>query len=871
MGMPSTEELAQAQAENDEHANSSAASRAAATYFDKFDRNELQEALAATSLDWLLSADDTKLQVDPPSGLISNLSDVNDMKSVFILLPAPVDINDPFELRELHQILRELITCIYILNQTPSLSLETNFDQSTSCQMPACYHDTRIGQLMIAVDYTMKSIWHGSFFPKEKRSKFNERWRQAVNLNTLTGEPETRRSHLLIWKEAGLVDISTDPDYKDAYIQLSTEDKKDSRAAEEKRFFMKHIDDLAMILTFEQKSLQRYKNLFVLDADTHISTIIRNHGLDLRGFERMQRLLGLHEQFAKQNLETKKEVQRAMSLLKLVSFLVPFLIALKRRSKIPDTSKLLPALTHEECKTDRELPPIVIGDSFFCKNFDATEQYHGLHGGIQMLRETPEQFNSPLLVIREQYNNIVQSEKETFQKLCRAGPLLDSYALSPFEIDDRSYYLFSFDIETYYPTTPKIPRLIHAHCEEIAKLKPKRLPLSEIQIHEQFRKRYGYQRTVKLKQVPAGLTASSQRGMVAVFHTISRRQTVPMLASQDPQGRSLLHHASAMNRPQIITQLVMMGLDVNVRRFHSAADLGIMPIHLAARCGANESIAALVAFKADVLALDTMGFTAMHYAAYFNNVNCTRILLDKEYSLLELKTMNASLSTPLLLASSSGAIDALKFLIDAGADLTVLDSEENGVLNIAVLHEHTNILKYFIEADFPNAPVWKVLVSMLSRNELNHQQQASKCLEALTLSKKKHWEPIVRADGIKALTVLLSTDNVILLSLISSVLCNIGEFEEVRREISATKAVPQLVSLLSCPVAIVHSRVAVIIGDLGCVNDNQKIIAEEGEPRHILTYILVDHLAGQQGRTSGGGVGGWLTPPLFPKIRSQTV
>ena len=71
---------------NNEHANSAAASRAAATYFDKYDRDDLQEALSLTSLDWLLSVDDTKIQVDPPIGLISNLKHVNDLDNVYILL-----------------------------------------------------------------------------------------------------------------------------------------------------------------------------------------------------------------------------------------------------------------------------------------------------------------------------------------------------------------------------------------------------------------------------------------------------------------------------------------------------------------------------------------------------------------------------------------------------------------------------------------------------------------------------------------------------------------------------------------------------------------------------------------------------------------
>ena len=833
MGLRTDEELNKNT--DNELSSSMAASRIAATYFDKYERDDLQEALSSTSLDWFLSVDDTKIQVDPPSGLASSMRHLDDLDVIFVLIPAPENVNKPLELREMHQILRELVTGIYVLNQIPGISLESNFDKSTSCQMPACYHDTRIGQLMISVDYMMKSLWHGAFFPVDKRSKFNERWRQAVNLNTVTGEAETRRSHQLIWKEAGFIDIASDEDFHESFSGFNASVITDKKFADEQKFFMKYADDLAMVLSFEQNTIRHFKNMFVVDVNTHISTKIRSQNIDLKSYERLQRQFYSQEKFLRENIDKKEQIRREITLLKFVSLLVPLLIGLKRKNKIPNISDFLPPLTHEECKTDRELPPIVISEDLFCKNFESSDNYVGLHGGIQFMRETPTDFLLPNLGVRQDYSKIVQADENNWNRLNRAGPLLDSYPLSPIEIDGKQYFVFSFCTETYYPITPKLPKLVHAHYDEIAKLKPKRLPLSEIHIHEQFRKRFGYQKTVKLKQVPAGLKASAHRGMTSVFHTICRRQTLTTLGSLDPQGMSLLHEAALMNRPQIITQLVMMGLDVNVRKFNNTTGLGIMPLHLASRSGADESIEALVAFKADVSAFDSLGFTGMHYAAYFNNVNCIRIFLSKDKNLLELKTRSDSSSTPLLLSSTSGAIEALKFLVDVGADLNAVDSERNNVVNIAVLHEHTHILEYFIDQGLESAPVWKVLVTMLNSNSLFYQQQAAKCLEALSLHKKDNWEPIVKAEGIPVLVSQLETKDMPLLSMVVSVLCNIGEFDEVRQRVTLENAVPKLVGLLSCPIALVHSRVAVILGDLGCVEGNQKAIAAEG----IVLFLLI--------------------------------
>ena len=35
----------------------------------------------------------------------------------------------------------------------------------------------------------------------------------------------------------------------------------------------------------------------------------------------------------------------------------------------------------DECRTERELPPLILGPEFKCKNFNFGEQYFHLHGG----------------------------------------------------------------------------------------------------------------------------------------------------------------------------------------------------------------------------------------------------------------------------------------------------------------------------------------------------------------------------------------------------------------------------------------------------------------------------------------------------------
>ena len=61
-----------------------------------------------------------------------------------------------------------------------------------------------IGQLLISVDYMMKSLWHGAYFPKEKRTKFNDKWREHFQVSKQNGKPEKEKSFISDFLSHGL-------------------------------------------------------------------------------------------------------------------------------------------------------------------------------------------------------------------------------------------------------------------------------------------------------------------------------------------------------------------------------------------------------------------------------------------------------------------------------------------------------------------------------------------------------------------------------------------------------------------------------------------------------------------------------------------
>ena len=144
-----------------------------------------------------------------------------------------------------------------------------------------------------------------------------------------------------------MIDVSRDPEFETVYDKLPVEQQGDMEMAEERRFFMSHVDDLAMRMTFLQRSIQQYRNLFVVDPDWLVSSVVHltEDKIDHTGYERLNARLQLHELMIKEHLPNKPEVKRQLYLLKLISFLTPFLIAMRKKMRIPDLNKMLPNMT----------------------------------------------------------------------------------------------------------------------------------------------------------------------------------------------------------------------------------------------------------------------------------------------------------------------------------------------------------------------------------------------------------------------------------------------------------------------------------------------------------------------------------------------
>jgi hypothetical protein len=145
----------------------------------------------------------------------------------------------------------------------------------------------------------------------------------------------------------GLMDVTKDPDFVGAYEDLPSETPGDKTFEEERRFFMQHVNDLSLRLTLYQDNIFQFKNLFVIDADWTVSNVVHlmSDQLDNASYERLYCQLQLHEQLIQDFLIKKEEVRKNLYMLKLISFLVPLLVGMRKQMKIPDIQQTLPNMT----------------------------------------------------------------------------------------------------------------------------------------------------------------------------------------------------------------------------------------------------------------------------------------------------------------------------------------------------------------------------------------------------------------------------------------------------------------------------------------------------------------------------------------------
>ncbi|MEJ1271132.1 ankyrin and armadillo repeat containing [Cricetulus griseus] len=352
------------------------------------------------------------------------------------------------------------------------------------------------------------------------------------------------------------------------------------------------------------------------------------------------------------------------------------------------------------------------------------------------------------------------------------------------------------------------------------------------------------------ESIPFGMKSAVERGLSAVFHTFSRRTSSSTINVSDEAGYAIFHHAALHNRVSIICQLCNANFNVNQRRFiiftpdSSKGDTkkernGPTPLHLACQACSLESTVCLLCFKADYTLSEKRGWMPIHFAAFYDNICIIIVLCRKDPSLLEAEATAENQCTPLLLAATSGALDTIQYLFSLGANWRKTDIKGNNIIHLSVLTFHTEVLKYIIELNIPELPVWKTLVEMLQCESFKRRMMAVMSLEVICLANDQYWKCILDAGAIPALINLLKYPKIKLQCKTVGLLSNISTHVSVVHALVEGGGIPALINLLGSDEPELHSRCAVILYDIA-MNENKDVIAQYNGIPALINLLNLD-------------------------------
>lgn len=122
-------------------------------------------------------------------------------------------------------------------------------------------------------------------------------------------------------------------------------------STEEENLFSQYSENTLIKLSAYLTSVRQHQNLFVFEASHSLSDVVRltEDNIDLATYQRLQKRLSDHVSLVRKHLERNAEVSRDLVYLKLITFLVPLLISLRKKMLIPNFSQMLPPLSGLHC------------------------------------------------------------------------------------------------------------------------------------------------------------------------------------------------------------------------------------------------------------------------------------------------------------------------------------------------------------------------------------------------------------------------------------------------------------------------------------------------------------------------------------------
>ncbi|GAB1599597.1 hypothetical protein Ahia01_000237000, partial [Argonauta hians] len=105
--------------------------------------------------------------------------------------------------------------------------------------------------------------------------------------------------------------------------------------------------------------------------------------------------------------------------------------------------------------------------------------------------------------------------------------------------------------------------------------------------------------------------------------------------------------------------------------------------------------------------------------------------IDEDPELLEYETADEHSTSPFLLAVTGGRLECVQFLVQRGARVVATNTKSQGAVQLAVQNGCIDLLQYFVDAAFPDVPVWCTLLQCVQKCNRG-VGKAADCLKLLT-------------------------------------------------------------------------------------------------------------------------------------------
>lgn len=198
---------------------------------------------------------------------------------------------------------------------------------------------------------------------------------------------------------------------------------------------------------------------------------------------------------------------------------------------------------------------------------------------------------------------------------------------------------------------------------------------------------------------------------------------------------------------------------------------------------------------------DENGWAHVHHAAFRGFIKSIERFVNANKEQLELETEDEFHSTPLLLAVMSGNVESVQCLMNLGAKVTAINTQNHGVVELACLKQFIDILEYYIKSDYSDLPVWKKILTFLSSDMDDEAEAAGKCLRRLTQGSSEgmnpNWKPVLENGGVPVITKVIKS-NIGDAAKIEAFHCLINLIPEndVKKQVSSSGGIPALVKHL---------------------------------------------------------------------------